>query len=306
LEFARKITTCLFENQKESQKKMIIVYLKGGLGNQIFQYAAGRSLAIKRGVALKLDTSFLHLEATDYTKREFELDKFNIEVEFASKKEIKAIKRLRWRNFFLPTWILEAKQDDCYSLLRKTGKNCYLDGYFQSEKYFLDCSEQIRQELTFKKSLISEGWTEIKQQLANSNSVSLHFRRGDYVSNLDANKFHGVCSMDYYQKAIGTIAEKVENPHFFVFSDDIQWVIENFKIDFPTVFVEKKDENLHSDFQLMSLCKHNIIANSSYSWWAAWLNNHINKIVIAPEKWYANEDKQKNFNELIPSRWITI
>jgi hypothetical protein len=285
---------------------MIIVHLKGGLGNQIFQYATGRSLAIKHGVALKLDTSFLHLEATDYTKREFELNKFNIEAEFASKKEIKAMKRLRWRNFFLPTWILEEKKNNCYSLLQKAGKNCYLDGYFQSEKLFVDISEQIRRELTFKNPLIGKDWTEIQQRITNSTSVSLHFRRGDYVENTNTNKFHGVCSMDYYHKAIEVVAGKLENPHFFVFSDDIQWVINNFKIDYPTVFVDKKDENLHSDFQLMSLCKHNIIANSSYSWWAAWLNNHTNKIVIAPEKWYANIEEQNKTGGLIPEKWFKL
>jgi hypothetical protein len=112
--------------------------------------------------------------------------------------------------------------------------------------------------------------------------------------------------MDYYQKAVRMISEMVENPQFFVLSDDIPWVIKNFKIDFPTVFVEEKDDDIHSDFQLMSLCKHNIIANSSYSWWAAWLNTNENKIIIAPEKWYANPEMQNATADLLPSKWIKL
>lgn len=286
---------------------MIIVKLKGGLGNQMFQFAAAKRLAVKHTVPLKFDMSFLDTEPENerYTKREFELDKFNINIEIASEKEIQAIKKQRWKNIITPIWIKERKRD-CYKQLVRAGKCCYLDGYFQSEKFFVDISDRINNELTFKNRLLGVEWGEIKEKITNSNSISLHFRRGDYVTNPNANIFHGVCSMDYYQKAVKAIAEKTEHPHFFIFSDDIQWVMGNFSINFPTVFVEKKEEDLHSDFQLMSLCKHNIIANSSYSWWAAWLNKHKNKIVIAPEKWYADADKQKNLNDLIPSKWITI
>jgi hypothetical protein len=283
---------------------MIIIRLKGGLGNQLFQYSAGRQLSIKQNVPLKFDFSFLDAEPTNYTKRYLELDKFNINIETASEKEIKIIRRQRWRNIFVPTWIKE-RETDCYDKFSRAGKNCYLDGYFQSEKYFINISEQIRNELIFRDSLLNEDWAE-KKYIKFSNSVSLHFRRSDYVSNLNANQVHGVCSMDYYQKAIRMIVEKVENPQFFIFSDDIQWVMQNFKTDYPSVFVEKKDENLHSDFQLMSLCKHNIIANSSYSWWAAWLNKNENKIVIAPEKWYANKKKQSKIGNLLPEKWLKL
>jgi hypothetical protein len=284
---------------------MIIVKLVGGLGNQMFQYAAGLQLSVKHNVPLKFDLSFLNKEAKHYTQRFLELDKFNIHVELASEKEIKAIKKQRWKNIFVPTWI-EEQEKDIYTKFSKAGKNCYLNGYFQSEKYFINIAEQIRHKFRLKKTLTEEKWTEIKQQIQNSNSVSLHFRRGDYVENARAHKHHGVCSMDYYQKAVKTIVENVENPLFFVFSDDIPWVKENFKIDFPTVFADKKDETIHSDFQLMSLCKHNIIANSSYSWWAAWLNNHKSKIVIAPEKWITNPQMQKKTADLIPKNWIKL
>ena len=286
---------------------MIIVQLKGGLGNQLFQYAAGRQLSEKHNVQLKFDLSFLNAEFKNqtHTKRYFELNNFNINAEIASEKEIQAIRKQRWKNIFTPIWLKE-RESDLYNQFCKAGKNCYLDCYFQSEKYFINISKQIRKELIFRESLTEADWIEIKNRINDSNSVSLHFRRGDYIENPIINEFHGVCSIDYYHKAIKTIAEKVENPYFFIFSDDIQWVIQNFKIDFPTVFIEKKDENMHSDFQLMSLCKHNIIANSSYSWWAAWLNNNENKIVIAPEKWFANTEKQNKTTDLIPEKWLKL
>ncbi|MCL2027006.1 MAG: alpha-1,2-fucosyltransferase [Bacteroidales bacterium] len=284
---------------------MIIVQLKGGLGNQLFQYAAGKQLSVKHNAPLKFDLSFLNAEPTSYTKRSLELDKLHINFEIASEKEIKTIKGQRWKNIFIPTWIKE-RGGGCYSQFNRAGKNCYLDGYFQSETYFVNAAEQIRNELTFRNSLTEAKWADIKEQITNSNSISLHFRRGDYIENQKANQYHGVCSMDYYHKAVKEIAEQTENPLFFVFSDDIRWVIDNFSINFPTVFVEEKDEIAHSDFQLMSLCKHNIIANSSYSWWAAWLNKNEHKIVIAPEKWYANSEMQEKTTNLLPQNWIKL
>ena len=303
MELEKETTHCVAKNYKHI--KMIIVRLRGGLGNQMFQYAAGRQLSIKHNVPLKFDLSLLNVESTTCTKRYFELDKFNISIEFASEKEVKVIRKQRWKNILTPTWLKE-RENDCYNQFRRAGKNCCLDGYFQSEKYFINVSEQIRSELTFKDALIGSDWVEVKKQIEDSNSISLHFRRGDYVENPNTNKFHGVCSMDYYQNAVKAIVEKVENPHFFIFSDDIRWVIENFKVNYPTVFVEKKDEDLHSDFQLMSHCKHHIIANSSYSWWAAWLSNNKGKIIIVPEKWFADTEKQNKAIDLLPSKWIKL
>jgi hypothetical protein len=286
---------------------MIIVKLKGGLGNQLFQYAAGRQLSENQNVSLKLDLSYLQSEnpKSRHTKRNFELDKFKIKAEIATEHEIRAIRRQRWKNFFKPIWIKE-RHDDCYEKFTKAGKTCYLDGFWQSENYFFNISEYIRSELQLKESFTENYFVGIKEQIENSNSVSLHFRRGDYVDNPVINQFHGVCSLDYYQQAVKWMVERMKNPHFFVFSDDIQWVKKNFNSGFPMFFIEKSDEIHHSDFYLMSLCKHNIIANSSYSWWAAWLNANDNKLVITPQKWYLNKKKQSKINGLIPEKWIKI
>jgi hypothetical protein len=286
---------------------MIIVQLKGGLGNQLFQYAAGRQLSEKFDVPLKFDLSFLN--STDpnqrHIKRYFELDKFKIIVEIATESEIQAIRRQRWKNSFKPVWIRERK-NDCHKKLHRAGKDCYLNGFFQSEKYFINISETIRNELIFKEPLTDRYFLEIKEQIENSNSVSLHFRRGDYVENPNTNRFHGVCPLEYYRQAVKWMNEKTEDQQLFVFSDDIGWVKANFRTEFPTVFVEKSEEKLHSDFRLMSLCKHNIIANSSYSWWAAWLNLNEAKTIIAPEKWFANARRQSKAADIIPGEWYRI
>ncbi|MEI6553564.1 MAG: alpha-1,2-fucosyltransferase, partial [bacterium] len=137
-----------------------------------------------------------------------------------------------------------------------------------------------------------------------SNSISIHIRRGDYISNQEANNFHGSCSIDYYTEAINIIKGKVSNPIFFVFSDDIAWVKENLKSDIVATWVSEYNLDNTEDLLLMSFCKHQIIANSSFSWWGAYLNRNINKIVIAPKKWIAN--KGYNTDEITPSSWIKL
>jgi Glycosyl transferase family 11 len=178
-----------------------------------------------------------------------------------------------------------------------------LDGYWQSEKYFIDCSKLIRKDFTFKNELDSYN-LKLKSKIDKTNSVSIHIRRGDYVNNLNTNATHGLCSIDYYIKAVNYITERIESPYFFVFSDDIEWAKKNIMLNFPCQFISHNiGSKSYLDMQLMSLCKHNVIANSSFSWWGAWLNSNDNKIVIAPRKWFAvNTD----ICDLIPSNWISL
>ncbi|MDO5522637.1 MAG: alpha-1,2-fucosyltransferase [Bacteroidia bacterium] len=284
---------------------MIIVRLKGGLGNQMFQYAAAKQLAEKLNTSLKLDISFLQNNAADSTNREFELDKFSIPIEIASAEEVKKVREKKTKNFIRPTVIRE-KYFGFVKPFLKAGNDYYMNGYWQSDKYFADVEAIIRSEFKFIEPLSDEYYIGMQGKIVSSNSVSLHFRRGDYVSNSKTNKYHGVCSLAYYQNAVKTISDKISNPHLFVFSDDIDWVKSNFHTGLPTVFVEKKNENLHTDFRLMSMCRHNIIANSSYSWWAAWLNPNKEKIVIAPRRWYRNKRKQLKAADRVPNSWIRI
>lgn len=285
---------------------MVIIQLKGGLGNQMFQFAAARKTAMIHNVPLKFDLSFLEADATHHTKRYFELHKLDINAGIATMQEIQALKKQRWKNLFYPTWIKDRGVDDFLKKTARSRDQVYLDGYFQSEKYFNSISGIIREELTFKQPLEGEYFQNILHRIESLESVSLHFRRGDYITDSKTNKYHGVCSMNYYQKAVEKIEKKINSAALFIFSDDIPWVKAHFNSHLPTVFIEQSDEERHSDFRLMSSCKHNIIANSSYSWWAAWLNDNKKKTVIAPEKWYEDPRTPHDTADILPDEWIKL
>lgn len=285
---------------------MVIVKLKGGLGNQMFQYAAARQLSVMHNVELKLDLSFLEKNNTDYTKRYYELDKFNLNSTIANLEEVERLNKKSLKNILAGQYIKELNLGP-FRIKPHTNSNCYVTGFWQSPTYFRDIEKILKKEFEFNEPVHDSYFSNIKSKILDTNSVSLHFRRGDYVTNKKANFSHGVCSIEYYQKAINYIADRVNNPTLFVFSDDIRWVKRNFKNTLPTIFVEQKNESLHTDFQLMSICKHNIIANSSYSWWAAWLNSNSNKIVVAPRIWFRNKWKQIFIaKDFIPKQWIKL
>ena len=271
---------------------MIITKLIGGLGNQMFQYAAGRRAAYVNKTELKLDTSWFK-NPDGAIKRDYLLNVFNIEEVFATKEEIN---KFNVRNQGLLTLF--------YKKILKINNNTYLEGYWQSEKYFKDIKDIIRKEFILKNKADVANQKMIRQ-IKNCDSVSIHIRRGDYVFDEKTNKYHGFCDLDYYLKAVVLIAKKVKNPQFFVFSDDPIWVKQNLHLKFPYLYVDhntgKKD---YEDMRLMSECKHNIIANSSFSWWGAWLNKNKDKIVIAPKKWF--RESSINTKDLIPKSWIKI
>lgn len=284
---------------------MVIVKLMGGLGNQMFQYAMGRRLAEKHKTVLKLDTTFL-LDRTfrkNFTFRNFDLQIFNIQENIASIQEIKSHYNILKRgisklypNCNLNSYVKE-KKNDFDSTIINLGDNFYLDGYWASEKYFKDIEPIIREEFSFKNSISSK----ITETIASTDSICIHIRRGDYISNPVINKKMGVMDMGYYKKGLAYICERIENPNIFVFSDDMNWVKTNLKFDFPTTYVDFNNAGTNEDMRLMSLCKHNIIANSTFSWWGAWLNNNEKKIVVAPEKWF--NDGNSLSGDLIPSQW---
>lgn len=294
---------------------MIVVKLIGGLGNQMFQYAAGRYLAYLHQTDLFVDVSHLNKDSNGaYTQRRFELDVWNVELKVAHENDVK---RFKIHNSTKISRVLQRTLPILFSNLyaAESGaayqkqflnypKNTYLDGFWQSERYFMPIREKLLREFTPKISLNSDnsGWFE---KIRNSKSVSIHVRRGDYVSHKTANAHHGVCSIAYYERAISLILEKHKDVELYVFSDDLDWCKENLKFNMKIHFVDSNQkENLHLDMVLMSQCKHNIIANSSFSWWAAWLNQHPDKIVIAPEKWF--NDSSFNTHDLIPHEWIRL
>ena len=290
----------------------MITRLNGGLGNQMFQYAAGRALADRLGVPLKMDLS----EFGTYLLRRFELDKFNIGAGIATPEETAnfVINPSRFqRNYGRLAISLGFGFNKIAFKERKFGYDAtfegiqhpmYLNGYWQSEKYFKSAKDKLRGEL----SLVDkpgEASQKILEGILQCPAVSLHIRRGDYITNPSAALVHGVCSLDYYYSAIGHITAHVDNPHFFVFSDDPQWAKDNLKISYPVQFVEANGPDRGAeDIWLMKSCNHHIIANSSFSWWAAWLNDRQDKIVIAPRIWFL--DKKINTKDLIPEQWHKI
>jgi len=292
---------------------MVISQILGGLGNQMFQYAAGRAASLALGCPLLLD---LRGFRSYKLHNGFEIDRvFCAPINLVAEDDVRHL--LGWRAYDLPLRILRRVES---SLLRgknlviephfnywggfsKVKKPSYLMGYWQSEKYFADYEEVIRSDFSFKGSLESEN-LKISTHIQSSNSVSLHVRRGDYVTHASTSKILNTCSVDYYQHAIQYIAERVKSPYFYIFSDNIQWVRENINIPFPAEYIDRNHgSNSFIDMQLMSICKHHIIANSSFSWWGAWLSRNKDQIVIAPHKWFRNG---LNDSDLIPQRWIRL
>ena len=303
---------------------MIIVLFGGGLGNQMFQYAFARSLSILNNQLFKIDNSrYLPLKPDTYKDwRIFGLNNFNIAGETAKKEEIdqydKYYKPKNWsqklflkiydirfssKNYYKKAYIVEP-DDHCQifdpNILNYRYKDAYFRGFWQSENYFKDIREVLLQDFTVKTDP-NEYRSALLKEIEKNNSISLHFRRGN---NTDPKNPFGTLSFDYYDKAIKFLTDKIKNPNFYIFSDDIAWVKKNFKIDFPSVFIQNTFGEDYEDMRLMSRCKHHIIANSTFSWWGAWLATNLQKIVIAPER-YAQKTDRPN-PDYYPKSWILI
>lgn len=291
---------------------MIIVKLMGGLGNQMFQYAAAKSLACKHGVEVKVDLSYLNADSKgSYTPRKYELDIFAPSIKIAQQSELKTFNkehtklsrllRRKMPSLFKNLYAVESGSK-YHSAFTNFPKNTYLEGFWQSEKYFENYKDQIRLDFSINTPLPIE-LEGVQNKIKSTNSVSLHVRRGDYITLKSANDFHGIPSIDYYQTSLDSISEKNKDLELFIFSDDIEWCKQNLNFKLPLHFIHHPFEACWDMF-LMSNCKHNIIANSSFSWWGAWLNKNPDKIVIAPKNWFA--DKTINTSDLIPKEWIRL
>jgi hypothetical protein len=285
---------------------MIITELNGGLGNQMFQYAAGLALATKHAVELKINLQLL--DASD--NQTYSLNHFHINALEASSDEINRYSSLYskvsdrvFRPYFRRKRFYE--QSFCYDRnFVSASSDTMLSGYWQSEKYFSDFSEIIRQEFRFKTPPTDIN-TQLAEEIQGTNSVSLHIRRGDYVTNKTANRIHGTCELPYYDKCIERITTSIVNPVFFVFSDDPDWATQNLRLRFSAHYINHNyGDRSFEDMRLMSLCKHNIIANSTFSWWAAWLNSNPEKMVFAPQKWF--NDPTRDTRDLTPQGWQRI
>jgi hypothetical protein len=291
---------------------MVIVRLSGGLGNQMFEYAMARTVAHRRHTSVRLDFKYLKADR----KRRYGLGAWNVNTRPASSLDYLRVAMGGWRcvlkgpcPYYAKPYVYE--QSFCFdSNALQAPRHCVLAGYWQSERYFKEIEPIIRQEFTLRMEPSAE-----TQQTAcairASNSVFLHIRRGDYIADPETKRVHGSCSIQHYENAAAHIARVVDRPHFFVFSDEPSWARESLKLPFPMTIVNHNPPGNsgspgreHEDMWLMTLCRHAILANSSFSWWGAWLNPDRNRVVIRPKRWV--QDPQFEPKDLIPESWIAI
>ncbi len=284
------------------EREAIIICLKGGLGNQMFQYALYYKFK-KLGKNVFLDLS---LYRSKIEKRKYELGIFrNIVFDEATENECQCMRGsyknvidIILRKFDLKKYYYREREGKFIGEIYDKNR-IYLDGYWQNEKYFKDIRQDLLLQFQFPPLQHMEN-INVAKAIQETNSVSVHVRRGDYLNN---KKTYGcLYQTDYYRNAIKYICDRIENAVFFVFSDDVEWTKKYFKgCQFVIVDFNRENQS-YIDMQLMSLCKHNIIANSSFSWWAAWLNQFRDKIVIAPKFWTIN----KNIPDIVCDEWIVL
>jgi len=295
---------------------MVIAEIIGGLGNQLFEYGAARRVALMFNHELKLDLTFFE---TYHNPDVFRLDKFNVKYSVAQPGEITKLKRKDapvllnriWKKVFKSPLYFNAKnhfdtpwfrKNDVNQLKNK--KSIYLSGYFAKPEFFYEIENILLKEFTLKKEL-NEINKEMQENIQQVNSVSLHIRRGDYVNN----PVFAELPVSYYKKGISIIKDKVKDPVFFIFSDDLNWAKDNLNIDSEVVFVDINDGKTdYMELMIMASCQHNIIANSTFSWWGARLNQNKDKIVLAPKKWFNDQGSQAYYyrSELFQKGWTKI
>ena len=290
---------------------MIVTQLLGGLGNQLFQYSVGRALAARHQTELRLDTSAFE----SYSLRSYALSCFRIQGAVLSGEERSALGVGSAPTSTLGRLGSRLRLGKTIALIREKGyafdptvldapSACYLQGYWQSPKYFASVEHSIRDELTVATPPAGQN-LEFAARIAQTMSVSLHVRRGDYVTNPTTHQYHGVCGPNYYEAAQRMLRESLGNAQLFVFSDDPAWVEENLRFILPATILKHNGPEKHfEDLRLMTLCKHHIIANSTFSWWGAWLCPHPDKMVIAPKNWF--KDAGHDAADLVPQEWRTI
>lgn len=295
---------------------MIIVKLQGGLGNQMFQYALAKSIEDYTGRKVELDISFKQVSTE--TPRKYALGAFMAvdSILAVNLKHLPVIFRnppgdilkrgfkiLRNKGWFKSNWECIAEKNFEFSIFKNNeDKNYYLDGFWQSEKYFRNIRAQLLSDFSLKS--VTSQFKEKTWEMDAFESVCIHVRHGDYLSDKTTNAFHGVCSPEYHLKAINFLKNRIKTPRFYVFTDDIPWANEFFSergLSFELISGQRFSDQ--EELLLMSKCRHQIIANSSFSWWGAWLNNYEEKIVIAPKIWFKSAEVDK---ELIPKNWIIL
>ena len=280
---------------------MIRVKLYGGLGNQMFQYAAAAALAERRDTGVMLDLSWFSNEGQRArTVRPYELMIFKLPA-----RTYDSSSRFRkWQSRRQKVPVIRRGTSRFDPSVLSAPRNVYLDGYWQSEQYFLDATERIRADFTFPAPTDDRNEELLKKIEASPTAVSVHVRRGDYANDAKTNAFHGLMGVDYYRKACAVIKDAVGSPEFFVFSDDPAWCRGNLELDGATFVDWNTGRTAWEDMRLMSTCRHHVLANSSFSWWGAWLNPSEDKVVVAPRQWAV--DPSFDTTDLVPDEWTRV
>jgi hypothetical protein len=295
---------------------MIIAAFKGYVGNQLFQYAAARKIAIDNNTELKLDINNWHWQRPYGREHENSwcLQFFNVQHNLATQKEAEKFRKkdlfYYFERIFMPRnkrrYVWEKNWEFDEALVGLKRKNVYIYGQFQSPEYFMNIEDILRKELTFKEPQ-GENYDKMMEKIKNTSSVSVHIRRNDFILDKKLANIYYQLPLEYYKKAFQIIGEKVKNPTVFVFSDDIEWVKNNLPIPFPVEYVSDKGFRDYQEVILMGACKHNVTANSTFSWWGAWLGTNKDKVVVTSKTWYNDTVKNERYvTHLIPEDWIKI
>jgi len=303
---------------------MIITRLLGGLGNQMFQYAAGLALAERHRTILKLDVSWFRNDPTYEAHNRYALSCFNITEQFATADEVRQMRgtRLTRSESWLRALCRPLRLNHLATQLENPGywhvenrsvgdseflslsDNTYIDGMFQSEKFFSSTANLLRLHYSIRYPA-NPAVEATAARIRSGPSIALHFRRGDYIRNPAFAREMGALNLDYYQRAIKLLRKYSPQATLYIFSDDINAVAREFQASGPHEFV-RCVEPWHpwDKIRLMALCDHIVIANSTFSWWAAWLNPNPDKLVVSPEPWFT--DSSHNNNDIAPLTWIRI
>lgn len=291
---------------------MKIIVAFGGLGNVMFYYALATAFRQKGA------TSYVFLSKTNLEHNNFDLNMIFPSLSIWGNLNayqklyymiLQKVRNIHYKKYKIPHKFLFYPLKGIYSVsepvnylpvFTNLNNNNYYVGYFQSYKYFDNCRSLILKEFQFSEKHLSKKTKEIARIINSCNSISVHVRRGDYLNGYYYELLGKVCDMDYYRRAIAIMKRKVLNPHFFFFSDDSDYISENFKSDDTDYICFNKGKDSWQDMYLMSICNHNIIANSTFSWWGAWLNSNTNKIVVAPSRWFSDKVDE----EIIPPEWL--
>lgn len=274
----------------------------------MFQYAVARSLSLRLGEELVLDPHWFSHQLPGETVRPLELTRYPVRQRLATPQEQRKwrVLRSRWNRFLgplRPMTLLRETPGAYNASISRARPDTYLFGFWQSEKYFKDIRTNLLEELS-PVAPPSPQDAEVLASIERGDAISVHIRRGDYVSSSSAAAFHGVCSMDYYERAIEHVARQLAKPVLYIFSDDPDWTRQNLKSPYPSHYVNHNSPaDAFQDLRLMSHCKHHVIANSSFSWWGAWLATSPDKIVVAPRNWFLSGLPT---TDLIPHDWVRL